>query len=192
MLDKLIATDLQLFLFFNGMHADWADVVMYWLSDKFIWIPLYAWLLYKMLKSDLSNALWLILAIILLVVLTDQVSVHLFKDIFHRLRPCHNPALSGLVRTLHGKCGGQFGFISSHACNTAGIAVFTGLILKKAGIKFILPLLLLWSAAVSYSRIYLGVHYPGDVAVGFAVGAIIGWVVYIIYQRVSAPRVTRN
>jgi len=180
MIDQLISIDQRLFLTLNGLNSPFFDFIMFWLSDKLIWIPLYAWLLYMMIKENKKRAWLLVLFIALLVTLTDQISVQLFKDVFHRLRPCHEPGLDGLVRILNGHCGGSYGFVSSHACNTAGVAVFSGLMLKHR-LKWLFAGLLGWSALVSYSRIYLGVHYPGDVLTGFLVGATIGYFVFIMY-----------
>ncbi len=184
MIDQLISYDQQLFLFLNGMHSPVFDFIMYWLSEKLIWMPLYAWMLFYMWREHRSR-LWLVIIFIaLLVTFTDQVSVQVFKNIFHRLRPCHNPELEGLVRILNGHCGGKYGFISSHACNMAGIALFSGLMLRKR-FRWLLPSLIVWSILIGYSRIYLGVHYPADVVVGFFVGGIIGFLVYIFFNYVN-------
>lgn len=154
---------------------------MWWLSQRLIWAPLYAvmlilmWLTYR-------NKFWYILPlIILLVILTDQISVIFFKDVFLRLRPCHEPSLEGLVRIVRDHCGGSYGFVSSHATNTFGVAVFGGSLLKVK-YKWAFPLLLLWAATVSYSRIYLGVHYPGDVIGGAVLGALLGWLVFLLFE----------
>jgi len=184
MIDRLISYDQQLFLFLNGMHSPVFDFIMYWLSEKLIWVPLYAWMLFYMWREHRSR-LWLVIIFIaLLVTFTDQVSVQVFKNIFHRLRPCHNPELEGLVRILNGHCGGKYGFISSHACNMAGIALFSGLMLRKR-FRWLLPSLIVWSILIGYSRIYLGVHYPADVVVGFFVGGIIGFLVYSFFNYVN-------
>ncbi|MFH1121756.1 MAG: phosphatase PAP2 family protein [Bacteroidota bacterium] len=177
MIDTLISYDQQLFLFLNGMHTPFLDFVMFWLSDKLIWIPLYGWLLFHLIRENRTKAWLIVLSVTLLVTITDQVSVQLFKNVFLRLRPCHEPVLEGLVHILNGHCGGQYGFISSHACNTAGVAFFSGMMLRYK-FPWLLPVLLGWSALISYSRIYLGVHYPGDVIVGMMVGAATGGLVY--------------
>lgn len=191
MIDRLISFDQQIFLFLNGMHSPFFDFIMYWLSDKLIWIPLYIWLLYWMIKDNRSKAWLVILSVIILVTLSDQISVHLFKNVFMRLRPCHEPGLEGLVRILNNECGGQFGFISSHACNTGGVALFSGMMLRKR-FRWLLPLMIIWSALVSYSRIYLGVHYPGDVITGIVTGASIGYLVFLFFTFVEKKILKQN
>lgn len=181
MIEKLISADQQLFLLLNGMHAPFFDFLMYWLSSKLIWIPLYAWLLFHMIRENRSKVWLVVLSVAILVALTDQVSVQLFKNVFLRLRPCHEPLLGGMVRILNGHCGGQYGFISSHACNTAGVAFFSGMMLRHK-FHWLLPVLLGWSAMISYSRIYLGVHYPGDVVAGMIVGVLLGLLVYTFFR----------
>lgn len=119
----------------------------------------------------------------LTILLADQVSSGLMKPYFERLRPCHNPELEGLLY-VYGRCGGLYGFVSSHAANTFGVATFLTLILRKKqkGIKW----LFLYAVIVSYSRIYLGVHYPLDVLFGALVGvlsAYLSWAVVVILKR---------
>jgi undecaprenyl-diphosphatase len=109
----------------------------------------------------------------LLIFMSDQISVHFFKEVFQRLRPCHEPDFIGMVHLVKGNCGGQFGFVSSHATNTFALAVFLSFVLGKK-FKYFIPLILLWAAVISYSRIYLGVHYPGDVIAGAILGASLG------------------
>lgn len=101
-----------------------------------------------------------------------------------RLRPCHNPDIANLVHIVDGHCGGQFGFVSSHATNTFALAFFVGSLLKKH-ISWLLPLLLVWAGIVSYSRIYLGVHYPGDVLCGALLGVIIAKFVLVTFKYIN-------
>ncbi len=119
----------------------------------------------------------------LLFLISDQTSVKLFKDVFERLRPCHEIDLSGLVHVVDG-CGGKFGFVSSHAANSFAFAIFSGYLLKS-NYKYILPLMLFWAALVSYSRIYVGVHYPGDIIGGAILGSIVGILVFWLMKYVN-------
>jgi undecaprenyl-diphosphatase len=105
--------------------------------------------------------------------------VLLFKDTFQRLRPCHEPVLEGLVHIVKGKCGGMYGFVSSHAANCFYATVISGLFVRK---KWFSISMICWAALISYSRIYLGVHYPGDVICGATFGALVGWGVFILYE----------
>lgn len=129
----------------------------------------------------MEKKLWLVvLAAVLVIVLSDQISVHAFKYVFLRYRPCHNLHLQAQVH-LNDGCGGTYGFISSHAANTFALATFLSLLFKDK-IKYFGIAIFIWAAFVSYSRIYNGVHYPADVAVGAIVGMGIGITVFKIYQ----------
>lgn len=147
---------------------------MYWASEKLIWIPVYIFFLYLIIRHFKKNSYWVILLAIAMIVVTDQLSVHAFKNVFMRLRPCHEPELEGLVHLVKNKCGGDFGFVSSHAVNHFAMAEFFSVIFLKR-IRYFTPIIMLWAAFISYSRIYLGVHYPGDVICGGLAGAAIGF-----------------
>ena len=183
-MDVIVQLDHSLFLTINGWHSPLLDFIMFWLSDKYIWIPLYAILLTLLIKENRRHWWLLLIAIALLVTLTDQISVRLFKDAFLRLRPCHDPSIAGMARVLNGYCGGQYGFISSHAANVFGLAVFVGALLKNQ-YKWMPWAMIFWAALVSYSRIYLGVHFPGDVLAGAMVGALIGFLVFRLFVLIS-------
>lgn len=176
MLERL---DTFLFLFLNSLHTEFLDKVMWLLSDKLIWIPLYLAILVIIIYSQKNRAYIIIPILILCVVISDQLSVHLFKEVFERLRPCHDPSLEGLVHTVNGKCGGKYGFVSSHAANTFGLALLSSSILKR---RWYTIMIIAWATLVSYSRIYLGVHYPGDILGGALLGIITGYGLYYIYQ----------
>lgn len=178
MIDKLSKLDQEIFLWFNSHHTPFMDNVMVFISGKLEWIPLYALLLFFVYRKYNKATLWVLIGAALVVTLADQSSVHLFKNVVQRYRPCHNLDIGHLVHIVNGKCGGRYGFVSSHAANTFGIATFLGFLLKYKFKSYPLTLLLLWAALVSYSRVYLGVHYTGDIFVGALLGVLIGYLVY--------------
>ena len=167
--------DHELFLFLNGLHVGWLDPVMTFISSEMGWIPFYVILLYLVFKKlGWKGLFFVVIGVVVLITCSDQLSSHVFKPVFHRFRPCHDPLIQDLVHLPNGHCGGQYGFISSHACNTFALASFITLIMKRFYKKIGL-LMFIWAALVSYSRIYMGVHFPGDVLCGAAVGMILGF-----------------
>jgi undecaprenyl-diphosphatase len=188
MLDWIIELDTQLFLYLNNLGVSQWDAFWRAVSGKFIWIPLYAVLLsgfYRYYK--LKGFLIVVLFVVLNVFATDQGSVQLFKEQFMRLRPCHVEALQENMRLVKDSCGGQYGFISSHASNTFGLALFAGLALRRK-LPWLIYLLVAWAAMVSYSRVYLGVHYPTDILAGGVFGAICGTLLHTILVRLFNPQ----
>jgi undecaprenyl-diphosphatase len=116
--------DKNIFLFLNGFHNPFFDIVFYSISNRFIWIPLYVFIIYLLIRKFKRASVPVIFFSLLLILITDQLSVHLFKNVFHRLRPCQDPSLTGLVHTVYDSCGGLYGFLSSHAANTFAFAGF--------------------------------------------------------------------
>jgi len=166
-----------LFLFLNGIHSPFFDIIFSWVTNKFFWVPFYFLLFFFTVLKFKWKTLFICFFIGILILFSDKISVHLFKDIFERLRPCYNSEIAQQVHTIEGYCGGQFGFVSSHAANSFALAIFSGFLFKNY-YKFTLLIMLLWAVLVSYSRIYVGVHYPGDVIVGALLGSIIGIFVF--------------
>jgi undecaprenyl-diphosphatase len=183
MIDFLDQIDRHIFLFLNGFHSPFWDLIMWNISKTEIWLPLYGIVLFFIFRTYKWKGLITFFALLLLVLVSDQGSVHLFKNVFQRLRPCHQPELAGLVHLVNGKCGGQFGFISSHASNTFAFAMFVSFFfMNKPLAWFIFG----WAAIVSYSRIYLGVHYPFDIIGGAIYGILAGYVVFKFHQLAFA------
>lgn len=181
-MEWLLQLDTRLFLFLNGLYSETWDGIMWWVSGKTTWWPFYLSLLaYSAWKKGWQLAP-LILFIVVSIIVTDQSSVHLFKNVFQRLRPCHEPALEGLVHLVNNRCGGQFGFISSHAANSTGVAFLFLLWIRKGWFS---AMMVTWALLVGYSRIYLGVHYPGDVLAGTAWGAGCGWLLFRLFTFVT-------
>ncbi|WP_339868232.1 phosphatase PAP2 family protein [uncultured Algoriphagus sp.] len=183
MIEKIKTWDEHLFLWLNSFHVDWLDVVMFQLSQTLIWVPFYAILVYFIYRSDPKNSWWVFGGIALTILISDQVTSGLMKPYFERLRPCHDERWSDIIYNYR-RCGGLFGFASSHAANTFGLAVFLNLKMK-GNLRF-LPWLFLWAAVISYTRIYLGVHYPMDIIVGALVGSAAGgisWFIIVYIKR---------
>ena len=193
-MEWLIQLDRDIFLFINGLNNVSFDVIMWWVSGKITWWPFYTLLLVYFGWKRGWQLAPMLLFIVIAITLTDQTSVHLFKNVFQRLRPCHEPALENLVHLVNNKCGGKYGFISSHAANSFGVAILLSLWIGK---RWFTLLMVSWAVLVGYSRIYLGVHYPGDVLAGGLWGAGCGWLVYrlfnLLIQRLPGTWwITRN
>lgn len=169
MIEKL---DQDLFLLLNAIHSPWWDKFMVLVSAKLTWVPLYIIILVLLAIRYKRSFLIIIPIVILTITASDQLSVHAFKEVFQRLRPCHEPSLAGLVHTVNSRCGGMYGFVSSHAANSFAVAVLSLGLVKK---KWFTVLILFWAALVSYSRVYLGVHYPGDILGGAILGALLAY-----------------
>jgi len=181
MLEKLNQIDTQLFLFINGMHNTFFDPIMYWASHKLFWVPFYVILIYILIKEYKKLSIYVLLSIGVLITLCDQIASHLIKNLAKRLRPSHEPTLEGLVHLSKAGAGGQYGFVSSHSANSFGLAVFLILLLPKK-YRVLKGILLFWAFLVSYSRIYVGVHYPFDVIVGGLIGAVLAYLVFKTYS----------
>ena len=173
-MEYLQSIDKDLFLFLNGMHNAFFDPIMYWLSDRFIWLPMYLMIIILMIVRYKKRGVLMLLFLVLAILLCDQTASHLLKNVIQRLRPSHEPALAGLVRLSKAGPGGLFGFASSHAANSFGLATFLYFALDNR-LKWMKYGLLIWAILVSYSRIYNGVHYPADVVAGCFIGLTYGY-----------------
>ncbi|MDX2194778.1 MAG: phosphatase PAP2 family protein [Cytophagales bacterium] len=160
--------DKALFLMLNALHHPYIDPVMYWVTQTKTWIPMYACFLYLIIKKYKIKSIYIAIAVALLITFTDRFTSGFMKPYFKRLRPCHDTEIKAKVHTVDG-CGGEYGMASSHASNTFGAAMLLCLLFA---FESWWPATLLWAAVVSYSRIYVGVHYPCDVWVGAMVGVL--------------------
>lgn len=158
------------------------------ITGKWLWIPLYAFLLIVLFLRFRKQLIMIAGMIVVLILLCDQ-SANLLKNNVCRLRPCHDPTISEQVFTPVG-CGGEYGFVSSHAANTFGLATFLFLLsgiskgVRPVKRRWLWSLLFLWSVIVCWSRIYVGVHFPLDLLVGCMIGALWGTVLFLIYDKV--------
>ena len=179
MLEKLKELDEQLFLFLNQFHSAWLDPVVFLITRTEFWIPLYVFLIYLIFRNYKKEGWLVLLGVIITIVLADQITSSLMKPFFLRLRPSHEPSLVGLIHIVQEYRGGMYGFASSHAGNTTGVAFFIFLLFKNK-YRWIW-MISIWAFVMSYTRIYLGVHYPGDILVGMLVGLGSGYAGYRLY-----------
>jgi undecaprenyl-diphosphatase len=180
--DFLKEADHWLLLAINGAHSPVLDKVMTFASDRYVWIPFYGVLIVWLLYHYRSRAKAVLPILIAAVALADSITSKLFKPLVGRLRPCHAPDLAPLLHLPDG-CGGQFGYMSSHAANSVALAFFLLLALPAGRFRGLKIWVFLWAALLSYSRVYLAAHYPSDVASGWLVGALLGWLAAQAFAR---------
>lgn len=179
--------DYDLILFLNTDAFPFLDKVMWYVSEKWTWVPIYAVLLYFLYKKfPGKHFFWIVVFIALCITLNDQTASGLFKNWVGRLRPSHDPIIKDYLHYSlepNGNLykGGKFGFYSSHAANYAGVVTLFLLWIRPKN-KWIFLLLILWPLLIGYSRIYLGVHFPTDVLMGWTMGVLIGYLCYRLWR----------
>ncbi len=172
-LNLLKSWDKELFLYLNGMHSPLWDYSMTLFTLTTTWLIFYGIILIIIVKKYDRKSLLIFISLALLILFADQFA-GLLKHTIQRLRPSNDPSISQLTH-LFFKKGGEFGFVSAHAANTFAFAIFSLLLFRNNRYTlFILP----WAALIAYSRVYLGVHYPGDIVGGAILGTIIGILIY--------------
>jgi undecaprenyl-diphosphatase len=173
----LVHTDQQLLLFLNSLNSPFWDQVMWIISGRLTWVPVYLAILAVLTLRYRRKMYIMVLMIALTVAGGDRISVFI-KNTVKRPRPCYEKLLEGKVHIVNGKCGGMYGFVSSHATNAFSVALLSLLLIRKRWFTFAI---IFWALLIGYSRIYLGVHYPGDVLFGSLLGALTGWSVYSLW-----------
>lgn len=180
MLEFITNIDTQLTLFLNGSDSVMLDTIAVTATKTSTWIPLGILLLYVLMRmKDWKNALLVILCVAIAITLADQMASGIFKPLVARLRPSHNPELQGVIDLVGDYRGGKYGFFSSHAANTCAVAVFLSLLFRK---RVFTVAIYSWAMLNSWTRLYLGVHYVGDIMVGLIWGAFVGWMVFRLYR----------
>lgn len=190
-METLSTIDTDLFLYLNGLHVEWMDKIMILITNMGIWFPLYLLLIYWTTKQFGKRCWWVFLAVGVVVLCSDQLSSHVFKPVFQRLRPCYNPDLQDLIHLPKGLAGGRYGFTSSHAANTFAVAAFLTPVLRNYR-PWLGIVLYLWAFISSYSRIYLGFHYPGDILCGAILGILVGLILWKVFQQIIIGKVWKS
>lgn len=181
MLETLNQLDQELLLFLNSINSPFFDSFMYLISGKLVWAIFYLAIIIQIYRTyGWKNCLYLVVAIALVITCCDQMASGFLKPTFQRFRPSRSPEISHLVHIVNGYTGGKYGFASSHAANVFGLATFCSLLFHNRKLSLFL---FSWAALVSYSRIYLGVHYPGDIIVGTGIGLFFGYLIFKILPK---------
>lgn len=178
-MEQLIELDKQLLLFFNGYHTPFLDNFFWIFTSIKIWIPIALLIIAVIIKTKGKDAIWILLFLIMALILSDQIST-LIKNLIERPRPTREISLDGLVQTVNGYLAGRYGFISSHASNSFAFALFTTLLFRH---KAYTITIFIWAIINSYSRIYLGVHYPADIIGGIFLGLSLGGLFFLCIQK---------
>lgn len=172
-MESLNSLDHQAFLFLNGLHCSWLDPVFFWGTKSVVWIPLYCLLTWLVVRQYKWNALWILFFAALMILFSDQIA-NFFKEWVARPRPGFEPGLQG-IHHVNGYTGSGFGFYSAHASNNMALAIYVILLVNKP-FRYFSALMVCYALFMAYTRIYLGVHYPGDLLAGFFAGGLLGWV----------------
>lgn len=183
MIDFINTLDTKVFLELNQLHAPFWDYFMSAFSGKVIWVPMYATVAYLMFKNlSWKVALSFLIAIALIIALSDMTCAKVIRPFAERLRPANieNP-ISHMVHIVENYRGGAYGFPSCHAANSFAFVTFLAMIIKN---RLLLAFAFSWAVVNCYSRIYLGVHYTGDIIVGALVGSIIAWLVVTATRKI--------
>ena len=181
MIEEILKLDSKLFLYLNNLGTPEFDSFWTTLSRIEANILMYLFLIclffyVQKIRPKFLNVFYLIFVIALMITITDQ-GANLFKDSFQRLRPCYNESIKDSLRLVKENCGGKYGFFSAHASNSFSLAIFFGLLFKNR-IRYIIIITMVYASLISYSRIYLGVHFPIDIIIGSSFGLFVGFIMY--------------
>ena len=181
MLDILLEFDEKLLLFINSLNTPWLDSLMFTLTNGKVWAPLFLITIILIVIKFKWKGVAVLVSVGLVITLGDQLSSSLIKPLVGRLRPSHEPHLEGIIHLVNNYKGGLYSFVSSHATNSFGIATILWLLLRKQFAWF--AIFFAWATLFSFTRIYLGVHYPGDILAGAMLGVLIAYLINWIARK---------
>lgn len=179
MLDYLNDIDTEVLLAINGLHGTFQDAFWWLISAKWASVLLVLAFVWILLHQNRRHALLTMAMLVLAFVLADQISSGLIKHLVERLRPSQDPSLDNMIHIVNNYRGGKFGFVSSHAANSFAAATLIALVMRHKAVTFSL---FTWAVLQCYSRVYLGVHYPGDILGGMVVGILVGCLVWCLMR----------
>lgn len=183
MLEKILPYERDLFFLINGSHYQMLDYIMWIFSSLAIWIPLIVIFLFAFIyKKKCCDWIPILIGVAIVILLCDQFTSTICKPFFERYRPTNHPLFMDQVKTVFNYRGGKYGFMSSHAANSFGFAIFTSLLFRY---RIYSVVVIFWALLSSYSRIYLGVHFISDVICGAIVGIVIGYMIYKLHMFIT-------
>ena len=182
MIEYLNGIDADALLAVNGLHDMFQDAFWWMVTAKWSSLLLVLALAWILLHQNRRHALLVLAMLVLSILVADQVSSGLIKHLVERLRPTHDPSLESMVHVINGYRGGLYGFVSSHAANSFAIATLLALVMRH---RVVTLSMFTWALLQCYSRVYLGVHYPGDILGGIIVGVLAGWLVWQLMRWIE-------
>lgn len=182
MIEYLNGIDVDALLAVNGLHDMFQDAFWWMVTAKWSSLLLVLALAWILLHQNRRHALLVLAMLVLSILVADQVSSGLIKHLVERLRPTHDPSLESMVHVINGYRGGLYGFVSSHAANSFAIATLLALVMRH---RVVTLSMFTWALLQCYSRVYLGVHYPGDILGGIIVGVLAGWLVWQLMRWIE-------
>ena len=182
MIEYLNDIDADALLAVNGLHDLFQDAFWWMVTAKWSSLLLVLALLWILLHQNRRHALLVLAMLVLAVLVADQVSSGLIKHLVERLRPTHDPSLESMVHVINGYRGGLYGFVSSHAANFFAVSTLLCFVMRH---RWVTLSLFTWALLQCYSRMYLGVHYPGDILGGIIVGMLAGWLVWCLMRWIQ-------